>query len=73
MRETGVDLSSAKPRRLTQELAQTASVLVTMGCGEACPFVHNVRTIDWALLDPKGQPLEAVRAVRDEIRAELIR
>ena len=76
MREIGVDLSSARPRRLTEELARTASVLVTMGCGEACPFVPNLRTIDWALPDPKGQSLEAVRAIRDEIHdrvKELIR
>jgi len=67
MREIGVDLHSASPRLLTQDLAKTASVLVTMGCGEACPFVPNLRTIDWALPDPKGQSLEAVRAIRDEI------
>jgi arsenate reductase len=67
MREIGVDLSSARPRRLTDDLARTASVLVTMGCGEACPFVPNLRIIDWALPDPKGQSLEDVRAIRDEI------
>jgi arsenate reductase len=67
MREIGIDLSSAKPQRLTPELAKTASVLVTMGCGEACPFVPNLRTIDWTLPDPKGQSLDAVRAIRDEI------
>ena len=76
MREIGVELSSAKPQLLTHELAETASVLVTMGCGEACPFVPNLRTIDWALPDPKGQSLEAVRAIRDGIHdrvKELIR
>lgn len=67
MREIGVNLSSAKPRKLTEPLARTASVLVTMGCGEACPFVPGLRTIDWALPDPKGQSLEGVRAIRDEI------
>jgi glycerol uptake facilitator-like aquaporin/protein-tyrosine-phosphatase len=67
MREIGVDLSSARPQLLTREFAESASVLVTMGCGEACPFVPNLRTIDWALPDPKGQSLEAVRAMRDEI------
>jgi glycerol uptake facilitator-like aquaporin/protein-tyrosine-phosphatase len=67
MREIGVDLSSVSPQKLTPNLAKTASVLVTMGCGEACPFVPNLRTIDWALPDPKGQSLEAVRAIRDEI------
>jgi len=67
MREIGMDITSAKPQKLTQELAQTASVLVTMGCGEACPFVPGLKTIDWALPDPKGQSPEAVRAIRDEI------
>lgn len=67
MREIGVDLSSISPQKLTPDLAKTASVLVTMGCGEACPFVPGLRTIDWALADPKGQPLQAVRAIRDEI------
>lgn len=76
MREIGVDLSSARPQRLTDDLARTASVLVTMGCGEACPFVPGLRIIDWALPDPKGQSLEAVRAIRDQIHdrvKELIR
>jgi glycerol uptake facilitator-like aquaporin len=67
MREIGVDLRSAKPQLLTEELAESASVLVTMGCGEACPFVPNLRIIDWALPDPKGQSLEAVRGIRDQI------
>jgi len=76
MREIGVDLSSARPRRLTDDLARTASVLVTMGCREACPFVPGLRIIDWQLDDPKGQSLEAVRAIRDEVHdrvKELIR
>lgn len=76
MREIGVDLSSRRPQRLTDDLARTASVLVTMGCGEACPFVPNLKIIDWALPDPKGQSLQAVRAIRDEIHdrvKELIR
>ena len=67
MREVGIDLSSAKPQKLTDDLARGASVLVTMGCGEACPFVPGLRTLDWALPDPKGQSLESVRAIRDEI------
>jgi protein-tyrosine-phosphatase len=67
MREVGIDLTSAKPQKLTEELARGASVLVTMGCGEACPFVPGLRTLDWALPDPKGQSLNAVRAIRDEI------
>ncbi len=67
MKEIGIDLSTAKPRRLTQELASEADVLVTMGCGEACPYVPGLRVVDWSLPDPKGQPLEAVRKIRDLI------
>ena len=64
MREVGVDLSSERPRRLTDDPARTASVLVTMGCGEACPFVPGLRIIDWALPDPKGQPQSERSATR---------
>lgn len=67
MREIGIDLSSAKPRKLTDDLARSISVLVTMGCGEACPFVPGLRIVDWELPDPKGQSLDAVRAIRDDI------
>lgn len=67
MREIGIDLSSAKPLKLTDELARSASVLVTMGCGESCSYVPGLKTVDWALPDPKGQSLDAVRAIRDEI------
>jgi arsenate reductase (thioredoxin) len=76
MREIGIDLSGAKPQRLTEDLARTASVLVTMGCGEACPFVAGLRIVDWDLPDPKGQRVEVVRGIRDEIHErvkELIR
>jgi len=72
MRELGVDLTSCKPQKLTSQLAGTASVLVTMGCGEACPFVPGLRTIDWALRDPKGLSLETVRAIRDEIQERVM-
>jgi arsenate reductase len=68
MREVGIDLARATPTRLTGELAAGAFLLVTMGCGEACPAVPGLRRDDWPLEDPKGKPLEAVRAVRDEIR-----
>jgi arsenate reductase (thioredoxin) len=68
MREVGVDLVSARPRPLTRNLTASASLLVTMGCGEACPAVDGLRTEDWALADPKGRPLPEVRAVRDEVR-----
>ena len=69
MREVGIDLSSARPRLLTAELAGGAALLITMGCGEACPAVPGLRTIDWSIPDPKTQPLSRVRAIRDEVRA----
>ncbi len=71
MKEIGIDLSSAQPRKLTKELAETASVLITMGCGESCPYVPGVRTIDWALSDPKGQSIDAVRLIRDDIHDKI--
>jgi arsenate reductase len=67
MREIGIDLSSAQPRKFTAELAQGASWLVTMGCGDECPVVPGARRDDWPLADPKGQPLDQVRQIRDEI------
>jgi arsenate reductase (thioredoxin) len=71
MQEIGIDLSSAHPRRLTDELARDLNVLITMGCGEECPYVPGVERADWALPDPKGRPLEEVRAIRDEIKARV--
>ena len=71
MREVGIDLRSARPTRLTDELAAGAELLVTMGCGESCPVVPGLRRQDWNLPDPKGQPVERVRAIRDEIRARV--
>lgn len=71
MSEIGIDLSGAKPQTLTIELARDADVLVTMGCGEACPFVPGLRIIDWAIPDPKGQRLEIVRQIRDEIHEQV--
>lgn len=68
MAEIGIDLSQAKPTLLTQELAQDASLLVTMGCGEKCPYVPGLKIVDWSLQDPKGQGLDQVRAIRDEIK-----
>jgi arsenate reductase len=67
MREAGIDLSTAQPQRLTPELAGRAQLLVTMGCQEACPVVPGLRVDDWPLPDPKDQPLERVRSIRDEI------
>jgi arsenate reductase len=67
MRELGIELQDRKPRLLTRELAQHADVVVTMGCGDECPFIPGKRYIDWDLADPKGRPLAEVRATRDEI------
>jgi arsenate reductase len=72
MREVGIDLSQAQPQKLTQELAEKAQLLVTMGCGEKCPYVPGLRREDWPLPDPKGKPLDEVRAIRDEIRVRVI-
>jgi arsenate reductase (thioredoxin) len=67
MRELGIDLSDKQPKGLTTEDAEWADVVVTMGCGDKCPYVPGTRYVDWDLPDPKGQPVEEVRATRDEI------
>jgi protein-tyrosine-phosphatase len=67
MAELGVDLSGRRPQRLTHALAEQADVVVTMGCGDACPYVPGTRYVDWDLPDPKGRPVDEVRATRDEI------
>jgi arsenate reductase len=67
MREAGIDLSQARPQRLTQALAEGAALLVTMGCGDQCPVVPGLRREDWPLDDPAGQPIDRVRIIRDEI------
>jgi len=74
MRELGIELSDRQPHRLNEEDARWARVVVTMGCGDECPYIPGRRYVDWDLPDPKGQPLEAVRAIRDEIarRVELL-
>jgi arsenate reductase len=69
MKESDVDLSDARPQLLTAELARGASMLITMGCGEACPVVPGVRRDDWPLEDPKGKPVELVRNIRDQVRS----
>jgi arsenate reductase (thioredoxin) len=71
MQELGFDLASAKPRRLTPELAEGAELLITMGCGDECPVVPGVRRDDWPLDDPKGQPPKRVREIRDLIRTRV--
>jgi arsenate reductase len=68
MQEAGIDLSNAKPRKLTQELAEGASLLITMGCGDKCPYVPGLRRDDWPLRDPKGLAVEEVRAIRDDVK-----
>jgi arsenate reductase len=67
MRELGIDLSGRVPRELTEADARWADVVVTMGCGDECPFIPGRRYVDWDLADPKDQPLDEVRATRDEI------
>ena len=71
MREAGIELASAVPQRLTPELASGAAWLITMGCGDQCPFVPGAKIEDWLLADPKGLSLDAVRAIRDEVRARV--
>ncbi|MDX6509505.1 MAG: hypothetical protein QOG81_1257 [Gaiellaceae bacterium] len=67
MRELGIDLADRTPQKLSDELAEWADVVVTMGCGDACPYIPGKRYIDWNLPDPKGVPLDEVRALRDDI------
>jgi len=68
MQEIGIDLSSASPRLLTSDVARGVNMLITMGCGDECPYVPGVERDDWNLPDPKGRPLNEVRAIRDDIR-----
>jgi arsenate reductase (thioredoxin) len=67
IRELGMDLSGRQPQRLTDELAHWADLVVTMGCGDECPYIPGKRYIDWDLPDPKGKSLEEVRGIRDDI------
>ena len=71
MKEVGIDVASEKPKFLSQELASTANLLITMGCGDACPYVPGLEIQDWNLPDPKGLPIELVREIRDEIRVKV--
>ncbi len=71
MSELGIDLSRRRPQLLTRELAEQADVVVTMGCGDACPVIPGKRYLDWELPDPKGRPIAEVRATRDEIAARV--
>ena len=72
MRELSIDLSDRQPQRLTRDLAEQADVVVTMGCGDACPFIPGKRYLDWELTDPKGLPADDVRAIRDDIDRRVI-
>jgi arsenate reductase (thioredoxin) len=67
MRELDIDLAGRRPRGLTRELAEQADVVVTMGCGDECPYIPGKRYLDWELEDPKGRPIEEVRRTRDDI------
>jgi arsenate reductase len=71
MQEVGIDLSTAKPQKLTPELAAGAEMLITMGCGDECPFVPGLKRADWPLPDPKGKEIGAVREIRDEIMGQI--
>lgn len=67
MRELNIDLADRRPQLLTRQLAERADIVVTMGCGDECPYIPGKRYIDWDLSDPKGRPLDEVRAIRDDI------
>src|SRR5215210_3149039 len=67
MRELGIELADHEPKLLTRELAEQADLVVTMGCGDKCPYIPGRRYVDWELEDPKGRPLDEVRATRDDI------
>jgi arsenate reductase (thioredoxin) len=73
MNEVGIDLSAEKPQFLSDELASSAAMLITMGCGEACPAIVGIERDDWPLEDPKGRAMDDVRRIRDEIRARIER
>jgi arsenate reductase len=68
MRELGIDLSGRRPQLLTRELAEQADIVVTMGCGDSCPYIPGKRYIDWDLTDPSGLPINEVRAIREDIQ-----
>jgi protein-tyrosine-phosphatase len=72
MQEIGIDLNDAKPQKLTEELARNAQLLITMGCGDKCPYVPGLRRDDWPLRDPKGLPMEEVRKIRDEVKLRVL-
>jgi arsenate reductase len=71
MQEVGIDLSAARPQYLSSDLTQDAHIVITMGCGDECPLIPDVERDEWPLGDPKGQPPETVRRIRDEIRKKV--
>jgi arsenate reductase len=71
MREVGIDIAGNRPQKLTDDLAQWADVVVTMGCGDECPYIPGKRYIDWDLTDPADKPLADVRAIRDDIKVRV--
>ncbi len=71
MEELGIDLSQEFPKPLTEEVVEAADVVITMGCGDACPIYPGTRYVDWVLDDPAGQSVEQVRAIRDDIRGRV--
>jgi protein-tyrosine-phosphatase len=71
MAEMGIDLSREFPKPLTDEVVEAADVVITMGCGDACPIYPGKRYLDWQVDDPAGQPIEVVRRIRDDIRARV--
>jgi arsenate reductase (thioredoxin) len=71
MREQGIDLSERRPRKLTDDLGEWADVVVTMGCGDECPYIPGKKYIDWDLTDPSGKSLGEVRSIRDDIKARV--
>jgi len=71
MREEGIDLTRAQPQKLTPDLAAQGQLLITMGCGDECPYVPGLRRDDWPLEDPKGKPIARVRQIRDDIRTRV--
>jgi arsenate reductase (thioredoxin) len=71
MQELGIDLSGRRPQLLTRELAERADIVVTIGCGDECPYIPGKRYIDWNLADPKSRPLDEVRAIRDDIASRI--
>jgi len=72
MREVGIELAGTRPQKLTDEIAEQCALLITMGCGEACPHVPGLRRMDWPLEDPKGKPVERVREIRDEVKSRVL-